>query len=60
MLDIEDLEEMIRFNKDENFINLSLKESNCEEIWLTPGRAYQIEDDVRNNNNGKEECLKIL
>ena len=62
MLDIEDLEEMIRFNKNGNFINLCPNKENCEEIGLMPGKAYQVEDifDVRNNNNGKEECLKIL
>ena len=62
MLDIEDLEEMIRFNKNENFINLCPNKNICEESGIIPGRAYQVEDifDIRNNKDGKEECLKVL
>ena len=62
MLDIEDLEEMIRFNKNVNIINLCPNKDTCEEIGLMIGCAYQVLDifDVRNNNNGKEECLKVL
>ena len=63
LLDIEDLEDIIRINKSINIINLCPKKGVCEEIGLIPGRAYLVEDifDVRNNNNeGKEECLKII
>ena len=62
MLDIEDFEEMIRFNKNSNVINICPNKDNCQEIGLMPGRAYQVEDifDIRNNKNGQEECLKVL
>ena len=62
MLDIEDFEDMIRFNKNSNVINICPNKDNCQEIGLMPGRAYQVEDifDIRNNKNGQEECLKVL
>ena len=63
LLDIEDLEDIIRINKATNIINLCPKKNICEEIGLIPGRAYLVEDifDIRNNNDeGKEECLKVL
>ena len=53
---------MIRFNKSINIINICPNKEICQEIGLVEGCAYQVEDifDVRNNNNGKEECLKVL
>ena len=62
LLDIEDLEDIIRINKSINIINLCPKKEICEEIGLIYGRAYIVEDiyDVRNDNEGKEECLKII
>ena len=62
MLDIEDFDEMIRVNKNTNIINICPNKDTCQEIGVVKGRAYQVEDifDVRNNNNGKEECLTIL
>ena len=64
LLDIEDLEDIIRINKNINIINLCPKQNISEEIGLMSGRAYLVEDifDIRNNNdlNGKEECIKIL
>ena len=62
LLDIEDLEDIIRINKSLNIINLCPKKEICEEIGIIPGRAYIVKDiyDIRNDNNGKEECLKII
>ena len=63
LLDMEDLEDIIRINKSVNIINLCPKANICGEIGLVPGRAYIVEDifDIRNNNEqGKEECLKVL
>ena len=63
LLDIEDLEDIIRINKSTNIINLCPKKNISEEIGLIPGRAYLVEDifDIRNNDDeGKEECLKVL
>ena len=63
LLDIEDLEDIIRINTNINYINLCPKKNICEEIGIIPGRAYLVEEifDVRNNDEeGKEECLKVI